>query len=324
MEWKRRDILKLFSASALKTVLGGDRLWAMSGKAAEEEVMVDKYPRRTLGRTEERVSMIAFGGIVVMNAEPAHAAKVVAEAVEKGINYFDVAPSYGDAELKLGPALKPYRDKVFLACKTGRRDRKGAEEELRNSLKNLQTDRFDLYQLHAITDVEEDVKAALGKEGAIETFLEARKQGVIRYIGFSAHSPEAALTAMKEFDFDTVMYPINFVCHYNDKFETDVLAEAKKRGMGIIALKALAKQRWQNKEMRKRYSKCWYEPVDDYGLARKALSWTLSQGVAVAVPPGEEKLWRMAVELGPTCKAPTGAELSELQEIASKCEAILG
>jgi aryl-alcohol dehydrogenase-like predicted oxidoreductase len=240
-----------------------------------------------------------------MDEEPAHASEVVAEAVEKGINYFDVAPSYGNAEEKLGPALKPFRKDVFLACKTGKRDKAGAKEELDASLKRLQTKRFDLYQLHAITDVEEDVKAALGKGGAMETFLEARKAGVIRYIGFSAHSPEAALAAMREFDFDTVMYPVNFACHL----------------MGIIALKAMAKQRWQSDD-RRGYKKCWYEPLDERELARKALSWTLSQGVHVAIPPGEEKLWRLGTELGLVCKAPTEQEILELRVAASGCKAL--
>jgi aryl-alcohol dehydrogenase-like predicted oxidoreductase len=263
--------------------------------------------------------VIAFGGIVVMNAEPEHAAKVVAEAVEKGINYFDVAPAYGDAEIKLGPALKPFRDKVFLACKTAERDKKGAEQELHESLKRLKTDRFDLYQLHAISDVEEDVEAALGKGGAMEAILEAKKQGLVRYIGFSAHSKEAALTAMREFDFDTAMYPINFACHYKHDFDTEVLVEVKKRDMGIIALKAMAKQRWQGP---KRYKKTWYEPVDERELARKALSWTLSQGAAVAIPPGEESLWRMAVELGPACKELTSEDVSQLKDLAGKCVAV--
>lgn len=287
---------------------------------ATEKKTVTKFPRRVLGRTGEQVSAIAFGGIVVRDAEPEHAAKVVAEAVDMGINYFDVAPTYGDAEIKLGPALKPHRDKVFLACKTQKRDKKGAEEEIRQSLKNLQTDHFDLYQLHAIADVEKDVKAALGAGGAMEAILEAKKQGLIRYIGFSAHSKEAALTAMREFDFDTAMYPVSFVCHYKHDFDAEVLAEARKRNMGIIALKSLAKQRWQGP---KRFSKTWYEPVDDRELARKALGWTLSQeGVSVAIPPGEESLWRMAVELAPACKPPTAEELSQLKDIASSCAAI--
>ncbi|MHC4719207.1 MAG: aldo/keto reductase [Planctomycetota bacterium] len=317
MERGRRDFLKAVGASAAGVLLSGCSSVETGGKIACGE----KFPRRTFGRTGERVSIIAFGGIVVTDAEPAHAAKVVAEAVEKGINYFDVAPQYGDAQEKLGPALKPYRDGVFLACKTLRRDREGAVQELHDSLKKLETDRFDLYQLHAITDVEKDVKAALAKGGAMEAILEARKQGLIRYIGFSAHSPQAALAAMREFDFDTIMYPVSFVCHYNSGFEVEVLAEAKKRNMGIIGIKAMAKQRWQGQKD-ERWPKCWYEPISEHELARKSLSWTLAQGAAVAIPPGEEKLWRLAVEVAPDCKKPTRDELSELEQIATACEPI--
>ncbi len=319
MKYGRREFLRMVPAAAAGAILSRKRSFGGQEKA-EEKKTAAKFPRRVLGKTGEEVSVIVFGGIVVRDAEPEHAAKVVAEAVDKGINYFDVAPQYGDAQIKLGPALKPYRDKVFLACKTLKRDKKGAEEELRQSLKYLQTDHFDLYQLHAITDVEKDVKAALGAGGAMEAILEAKKQGLIRYIGFSAHSKEAALAAMSGFDFDTAMYPVSFVCHYKHDFDAEVLAEARKRKMGIIALKALAKQRWQGP---KRYPKTWYEPIDDRELALKALGWTLSQeGVSVAIPPGEESLWRMAVELAPACKPPTAEEVSQLKDIANGCVAI--
>jgi len=321
MRYERREFLKIFSAAAAKVLLPGESLWAMGSKSDVCKKAADKFPMRILGKTGERVSIITFGGIVVRDASPERAEQVVAEAVEKGINYFDVAPRYGDAEEKLGPALKPYREKVLLACKTWKRQRKEAEEELHRSLKRLQTERFDVYQLHGMTDVEEDVRAALGKGGAMEAILEARKQGLVRYIGFSAHSPEAALTAMREFDFDTIMYPVSFVTHYTSNFEGDVLAEAKKRKMGIIGIKALAKQRWQG-EKDKRWPKCWYEPITERELARKSLSWTLSQGVSTAVPPGEEELYRLAVELAPNCEPPSGDELSELKDIAGKCEAV--
>jgi aryl-alcohol dehydrogenase-like predicted oxidoreductase len=111
--------------------------------------------RRQLGKTGLEVSIITFGGIVVMNVEQTDANNVVAEAVDRGINYFDVAPSYGDAEVKLGPALEPFRQNVSLACKTGKRDKEGAAAELRQSLKNLRTDHFDVYQLHGLSKREE-------------------------------------------------------------------------------------------------------------------------------------------------------------------------
>ena len=295
----------------------------MSKPISEKTDSQQKIPKRLLGKTGRKLSVIGFGGIVVMNAEPKHAEEVVAEAVEKGINYFDVAPSYGDAELKLGPALKPFRDKCFLACKTGRRDRAGAKEELDNSLKNLKTDHFDLYQLHAVSDVEKDVKAALAKDGAIQTFLDARKQGKINLIGFSAHSPQAALAAMREFDFDTILYPVNFCCHFQGNFDQEVLAGAKKRNMGILALKAMARQKWQDDEDRKAYPKCWYEPISEPEIASLALRWTLSQGVTAAIPPGEEQLFRMALAIAATYKGLSADELSRLEKLSVDLQHIL-
>ncbi|MGB9900592.1 MAG: aldo/keto reductase [Pseudothermotoga sp.] len=165
--------------------------------------------KRVLGRTGERLSVVGFGGIVVMNESVDSAKRIVARAVERGINYFDVAPSYGDAEEKLGPALEPYRDQVFLACKTMERTKEGAWRELNESLKRLRTDHLDLYQFHAVTTLDE-VEAIFSPNGAMETFLKAREEGLIRYIGFSAHSEEAALAMLEKFDFDTVLFPLNW------------------------------------------------------------------------------------------------------------------
>jgi predicted aldo/keto reductase-like oxidoreductase len=222
-----------------------------------------------------------------------------------------------DAQLRFGPALKPFRDKVFLACKSEVRNRAGLEKELNDSLKQLQTDHFDLYQLHAIRDVEKDVHAVLAKGGAMEAILEAKKQGKLKYIGFSAHTSEAALAAMSEFDFDTILYPVNFACHFRNEFDTEVLEEAKKRGMGILALKAMARRPWP-KGAEKKYPKCWYEPIDEPELARLALKWSLSQGITAALPPGEEKLFKMALSIALHITAITDSEMSQLKELAEK------
>jgi len=321
MDIQRRDFLKASAAAAGGLLFSGKSSFGMAKPISKNNKIAGVIPKRPLGKTGEQLSLIGLGGIVVMNAEPEHAASVVAECVERGINYFDVAPTYGDAELKLGPALKPYRDKVFLACKTANRDRAGAKEELDASLKRLETDHFDLYQLHAITDVEEDVKAALGRDGVIQTFLEARKQGIIRYIGFSAHSTEAALTAMREFDFDTILYPINFCCHYRSGFDKEVLAEANKRNMGILAIKAMTKQRWQSEEAKKAYPKCWYEPIHEAEMARLALSWTLSQkGVTAALPPGEEGPFRIAMDVANSCGDISQASAEQLEKLSAELD----
>ncbi len=254
-------------------------------------------PRTVLGKTGVRVPVLGFGGIVVRDTAPEEAARFVKEAVEAGVTYFDVAPTYGNAEERLGPALEPWRDQCFLACKTHRRDRKGAEEDLKRSLERLRTDHFDLYQLHGLNRVRDDVEVALGRGGALEAVLEARERGQVRFIGFSAHTPEAALAAMKGFDFDTVMFPVNFACHFHrPEFDSIVLDQARKRNMGIIALKSLALRPWPNPEARRSYPKCWYQPIDDFETARLALSWTLSRGVDLAIPPGDVRLFRLALK----------------------------
>src|SRR6266849_10816738 len=199
--------------------------------------------RRPLGNTGEELSIIGFGGIVVSGVPQSEANSIVAEAVDRGVNYFDVAPSYGNAEERLGPALAPYRDRVFLACKTGKRDKAEAARELRQSLERMRTDHFDLYQLHALTSMEE-MERALGPGGALEAFLDAREAGLIRYIGFSAHSAETALAAMDRFAFDSVLFPTNFFLYYQANFGPQVVERAQQNGVGRLALKAMARTPW--------------------------------------------------------------------------------
>jgi aryl-alcohol dehydrogenase-like predicted oxidoreductase len=270
-----------------------------------------------------KLSIIGFGGIVVDGAEQQHANRVVAEAFEKGVNYFDVSPTYGDAELKLGPALKPYRKEVFLACKTGQRRREGASEELNESLKRLHTDYLDLYQLHAITDVEDDVDAVFAKGGAMEVLLEAKRQGRIRYLGFSAHSEQAALAAMDRYDFDSVLLPINFATFYKGNFGSKVIAAARSKGMAILALKSLARQQWpEGDSSQKEYPKCWYQPLTERQDARLALYFTLSQPITAAIPPGEESLFRMALDLAMNFKPISRHDLEKAKQMAESLDPI--
>jgi aryl-alcohol dehydrogenase-like predicted oxidoreductase len=271
--------------------------------------------RRALGRTGEELSIVGFGGIVVMDVEPAEASRLVAEAVDRGVNYFDVAPSYGNAEERLGPALEPYRDQVFLACKTGKRNRQEAAEELRASLARMRTDRFDLYQLHALT-TKEEMEQALGPGGAIEAFVEAREAGLIRHIGFSAHSVETALAAMDRFDFDSILFPTNYVLYHQAEFGPQVVERARQKGVGRLALKAMARTQWAEGEPRS-FAKTWYEPIADPHEAELALRFTLSQPITAAIPPGEASLFRMAVEFASRFRPLEPQELDELRRRAA-------
>ena len=273
--------------------------------------------KRRLGKTGEKLSILGFGGIIVMNAEQSHANKVVAEAVDRGINYFDVAPTYGDAQDRLGPALEPYRKDVFLACKTTQRNADEAEIELHQSLEAMRTDHFDLYQMHALNNIEE-TKTALGKGGAIETFLKARQQGLIRFIGFSTHDVATALFAIEHFDFDTVLFPCNYVMYQKGNFGPQIRDAAKQKDMGMLALKSMARTHWPEGTKDHPYPKCWYEPNDDESLVKLALRFTLSEPVTALLPPGEESFFRLALDFLEQGFAPLSVEERKVLESSAE------
>jgi aryl-alcohol dehydrogenase-like predicted oxidoreductase len=296
---------------------------AASTSRADASVPVSTtIARRALGKTGEELSIIGFGGIVVMNEEPGTAANIVAEAVDRGVNYFDVAPSYGNAEERLGPALKPYRNKSFLACKTDGFTKDAARAELEESLKRLQTDHFDLYQLHALTKMA-DLDKALGPGGAIETLEAAKKEGKIRYIGFSVHSAETALAAMDRYNFDTILFPINWVLFTQANFGPQILKRALEKKMGILALKAMAKSVWPA-EHRKDHPipKCWYEPAAYPEEASLGLRWTLGHAITSAIPPGDERYFRLAMDVAQSFKPLSAAEEQALLSAGHGAEPI--
>ncbi|MER3473231.1 MAG: oxidoreductase [Armatimonadota bacterium] len=272
-------------------------------------------PKRPYGKKGDQLSIIGLGGIVLARLPQKEADALAKEAYDKGVNYFDVAPTYWDAEERMGPAIKSFRGKIFLACKTTRRDAKGAQEELENSLRKLQTDHFDLYQLHGLSKMEE-LEQCFAPGGAMETFLKAREQGKVRYIGFSAHSEEVALEAIKRFPFDSALFPFNFVTLFKGNFGWELLKEAPKRGVTLLALKALARTHWQ--EGAKRLEKCWYEPITDPKMAELALRFTLSLPVTAAIPPGDENIFRMALGLGERFRKITPREEQQLRAEAQK------
>jgi predicted aldo/keto reductase-like oxidoreductase len=303
---KRRTFVK-------NTVLGSLALGGTSFSVHGKQV--SPIPKRQLGKTGEKLSVIGFGGIMLNDNPDGYAREMVARAYDAGINYYDIAPSYGNAQEKLGPALKPYRNNCFLACKTHEREASGAEKHLNESLRIFGTDHFDLYQLHAITTIE-DVDKVFSTGGAMEVFIRAREQGKVRFLGFSAHSVEAALLAMSRFDFDTILFPINFNCWKHGDFGPQVYEAARSRGMGILALKAMALTTLREGE-KKLYKNVWYRPVQDDDLVRLALRFTLSMDITAAIPPGDAEYFWKAVEVAGNFKTITPAETEMLDKLAT-------
>lgn len=260
-----------------------------------------------LGRTDIRISGVSYGGIVsagfydnVHYPTEGQAAsdRYVAWAVDHGVNYFDVAPGYGNAQDQLGVSLRPYRKDVYLACKTAFRTRAEAEADMERSLRLLKTDCFDVYQLHGVASTEE-VETAFGPGGVMELMRTLRQRGIARYVGFTAHSEEAALKMLELYPFDTVLFPINWFMHMAHGMGDRLLKVLTEKGIGKLAMKAFIERRWEDGEDRGPFPKSWCKPIDtdrepDFGVA--AMNYTLSLGVDTLIPPGNFKSFRFAVE----------------------------
>jgi len=288
-----------------------------------QDDMVAGLPRRTLGRTGKKVSIVGFPGLALSHYDQDRCNAGLLDAFDRGVNYYDVAPAYGrdgDCEKKMGIGLEAVaidRSRIFLACKTKMRDKEGARSELERSLKRLKTDYFDLYQMHHLRTPEE-VKHALGAGGAIETFLEAKKEGKIRHLGFSAHTTKGALEAMNGFRFDTVMFPINFVEFFKMGFGKPVLELANKQGAAVLAIKPLSKGPWPEGVERTR--KWWYRATETQDEVNLAMRFTLSQKPVVAgIPPSFLDLLDKTIEAGRSYRPIREAEMLTLQEMANDC-----
>jgi aryl-alcohol dehydrogenase-like predicted oxidoreductase len=254
--------------------------------------------QRILGKTNHRSTIITLGGaIFIYPVEQKKGDAFVKYALDSGVNHIDVAPTYGDAEVKLGKWVKEYRDDVFLGCKTGKRTKKEAEEELNRSLERLQTDYFDLYQFHGL-DTPEDLATVVGEDGALQAFKEAKEEGLINHIGITSHNPVNILEALELHDFDTVLLPVNYVLHAHPEPQNDyepVLEQCRERNIGVIAMKSPAKGPYPTEEKTRN---TWYQPFTTRDEIGEALRFTLSQPVTTAATSSDMEIARMQIELG--------------------------
>lgn len=243
---------------------------------------------RRLGRTNHLSSMVIFGGAALWNIDQEGANAALDLALAAGINHLDVAPQYGVAEDRLGPWLDSRRDQFFLGCKTLERTREGAWTQLHESLKKLHTNRVDLHQLHAITTFEE-LNLVMAPGGAMEALIAAQEQGLTRYLGITGHglqAPAIQMEALRRFDFDTVMFPINPALYANPDYRRDaeqLLQLCAAQDVGVMVIKSVAKGPWKAQE--KRYN-TWYEPYDVQEKISRHVRFALSQpavtGIAAA------------------------------------------
>ncbi|MFA5028592.1 MAG: aldo/keto reductase [Candidatus Methylomirabilota bacterium] len=244
---------------------------------------------RPLGRTGHQSTVVAFGTAGIGRVDQATADRAIRLVLEQGINHVDVAPSYGEAELRLRPWMPELRRQVFLGCKTKQRTKESAWAELHRSLERLGTDRVDLYQLHAVGKLHE-LDACTAGGGALEGLLQAREQGLTRFLGITGHThdaPRTHLEALRRFDFDTVMFPLNFVLWANPDYRRDVealLAVCRERRVGVHIIKTLARDSWGD---RPRTAATWYEPFTDPSTIDRAVAFNLLHPVTTLCSTGD-------------------------------------
>jgi diketogulonate reductase-like aldo/keto reductase len=255
--------------------------------------------KRRFGNTGFEITPVTYGGIVSMRDGQEASDRYVAWAIDKGINYFDVAPSYEDAQEKLGNSIKPFRKDIYLACKTMCRMRADAEKEFHQSLSMLYTDYLDVYQMHAMS-TDEDVEQAFGPGGIMEMMIRIKQQGLVRKLGITCHNEDVALKAMALYDFDTVLFPLNWHMNIGHDMGTRLCKTAKEKGMGLLGMKQLIERRWmdENEPMRKRFPKSWCKPIDpdNTELRIAAMKYTLSLGADTLIPPGDFENFSFVVE----------------------------
>jgi aryl-alcohol dehydrogenase-like predicted oxidoreductase len=285
---------------------------------------------RPLGETGHESSVLTYGSIALNFVDQERADEMVEEALEAGVNHFDVAPTYGDAELKLAPKLGEHREEIFLGCKTQERTYYGAWGELHRSLDRLGVDKIDLYQFHALTRYDE-LDATTGEyspemaqgdhdPGALQAFLEAKEEGLIDHVGLTSHGdPSLIRSAIQRIpELETVMFPYNYTLAAKEGPEYDygsVLELAREEGLGTLCIKGFAKGPWDEDlpEDERPYD-TWYEPYDTEAELRECLRFALSQGMTSIPNAGDPKL------VGPILEAARNYEPMDDEEEAALLE----
>jgi aryl-alcohol dehydrogenase-like predicted oxidoreductase len=230
------------------------------------------------GRTGHRSSRVIFGAAALGRMHQDRADAVLETLLEFGVNHIDTAAAYGDSELRVGPWMNRYRDRFFLATKTGDRTGPGARASLERSLERLRVDQVDLIQLHNLVE-EDEWATAHGPGGAVEALSRARDDGLVRFIGVTGHGlriPGMHLRSLERFDFDSVLLPYNFILLQDPAYRNDVerlLDICRERQVAVQTIKSLARRRWQDGDTDPHYS--WYAPIRESAPLERAVRWVL-------------------------------------------------
>lgn len=281
--------------------------------------------KRQFGRTEHKSTVAILGAFAFSEVTQEEADEAMEMIIEAGVNHIDVAPTYGDAEKRLGPWLAEERDRFFVGCKTMERTRDGAAREMRESLERLQIDAFDLYQIHAITTMDE-LDQATGPDGALQAILHAREEGLTRFVGITGHgldAPTIFLEALSRYDFDSVLFPVNFVLYGDDDYRhqaEELLRQCHRDAVGTMGIKAIARGLWDEDENRAYTT--WYRPFDEEERIQEAVNFALSRDVTGLCTAGDITLLPRFLEACESFESMSDADQEALVARADQYEPI--
>jgi aryl-alcohol dehydrogenase-like predicted oxidoreductase len=238
--------------------------------------VIEKQP---FGRTGHMSTRTIFGAAALSQVTQAEADQTLDLLLEFGINHIDTAASYGDSELRIGPWMAQHRQDFFLATKTGERTYEKARDEIRRSLERLRVDRVDLLQLHYLVDPKE-WEVAMGPGGALEAAIEARDEGLTRFIGVTGHDtvvPKVHMRSLERFDFDSVLLPFSYLMMQNPQYAADfevLVKVCKERNVAVQTIKSLVHRPWGDRTQTRA---TWYEPLEDQAAIDRTVHWVLGR-----------------------------------------------
>ncbi|MFW5713761.1 MAG: aldo/keto reductase [Brevefilum sp.] len=275
--------------------------------------------KRRFGRTDHS-TLAVFGAASLSRLDQPLADQVIQGMINVGLNHIDIAPTYGEAELRMGPWMPRIREKFFLGCKTMERTKEGLIKECHESLGRLRVDQFDLYQLHAITTMAE-LNQCTQNGGALEGAIEMREQGLTRFIGITGHgmeAPQLFIEALSRFDFDSVLFPIYPALFADDQYRAGALALldlCEEKDVGVMAIKAIAKAPWGERE---HTHHTWYEPFEDKEAIQRNINFVLSHKLTHICTAGD---YRLLDDIYEACKnfepIPTEEQQTVIEEQAN-------
>lgn len=272
------------------------------------------------GRTGHMSTRTLFGSAALARVTQAEADRTLEVLLRYDINHIDTAASYGDAELRIGPWMARHRQNFFLATKTEKRTYHEAKDELQRSLERLRIDFVDLWQMHVLVDPKE-WEVAMGPEGALEAFIEAREQGLVRFLGVTGHGVTTAamhMRSLERFDFDSVLLPYNYPMMQNPQYAADfeaLVAICHERNVAVQTIKSLARRPWGDTPQTR---DCWYEPLEEQADIDQAVHWVLNRsGIFLNTVADIHVLPRV---LDAASRFQTGPSEEEMQTMAARLE----